>query len=176
MTTYKCNGNRDYTVEDDNSAVILGYPHHAKVIYVTGSIITKDGKDCAYWLDSLDESDIAEKGYSFGDFHDARFCEDKSEQFLCRRLSPSMEIRIGASLDNDGVVGEIRHSHRGEVIAQTGVCESVWSAIIDIERKLEELVQSRAEFARQGGKAKSAAKAAAARENGKKGGRPKKAK
>lgn len=34
--------------------------------------------------------------------------------------------------------------------------------------------QIRAEFARQGGKAKSAAKAAAARENGKKGGRPKK--
>jgi uncharacterized protein involved in exopolysaccharide biosynthesis len=33
--------------------------------------------------------------------------------------------------------------------------------------------QIRAEFARSGGQAKSAAKAAAARENGKKGGRPK---
>ena len=36
--------------------------------------------------------------------------------------------------------------------------------------------QIRAEFARQGGQARTAAKAAAARANGKKGGRPKKQK
>ena len=138
MTTYKFNGNEECTIADGNDAVILGYPHHAKVVYVTGSAITKDGKDCTYWLNSLDESDIAEKGYAFDDFHDARFREDKAEQFLFRRLSPNMEIRIGASLDNDGVVGEIRHEEA--IIAQTGVCESVWSAIIAIERKLEEMI------------------------------------
>ena len=44
---------------------------------------------------------------------------------------------------------------------------------IDIEALRRQI---RSEFARSGGQAKSAAKAAAARENGKKGGRPKKAK